>query len=280
MRASPPGSAHATDEEALARIDPLWRSWAGAHGGHVAAAALTAMRERAVGEGRPVRALTAHFLAPVDTGPLHLSLARPSVGRRAATCTFTGHQDGAAVLVGSAVFGRGRRGPRYDGRSSPRVAGPADCRPLELSAGFVAFARQVEIRPATEALPLAGGERAELVAWVRFTDRRALDEAAVVTLTDVLPPALFARWRTPRPVPTAELTIHFTDALDAGARADWALVRIRTEQAGGGWAVDDSAVWSADGRLLALARQARVVQDAPAEHASVPAATTPPQETL
>ncbi|MFJ5718476.1 hypothetical protein [Streptomyces sp. NPDC093149] len=42
MRASPPSGAHATDEEALARIDPLWRSWAGAHGGHVAAAALTA----------------------------------------------------------------------------------------------------------------------------------------------------------------------------------------------------------------------------------------------
>ncbi|MEU6014892.1 thioesterase family protein [Streptomyces sp. NPDC047515] len=264
----------------MARIDPLWRSWAGAHGGHVAAAALTTMRERGVGEGRPVRALTAHFLASVGSLPLHLSLSRPPVGRRAATCAFTGHQDGATVLVGSAVFGHGRRGPGYVGRTSPRVPGPADCMPLDLSAGFVAFAQQVEVRPATKALPLAGGERAELVAWVRFTDGRALDEAAVVTLTDVLPPALFAHWRTPRPVPTAELTIHFTDALDTEALTGWALVRIRTEQAGSGWAVDDSAVWSADGRLLALARQARVVQDASADHASSPSSTTLQQETL
>lgn len=65
-------------------------------------------------------------------------------------------------------------------------------------------------------------------------------------------------------MPTAELTVHFTDALDDGAPRGWALVRIRTEQAGSGWAVDDSTVWSADGRLLALARQARVVQRATA----------------
>ncbi|MFJ2129729.1 acyl-CoA thioesterase [Streptomyces sp. NPDC087845] len=278
MRTSLPGSTCATDE-AVARIDPLWRSWAGAHGGHVAAAALIAVRERAAGQGRPVRALTAHFLAPVDTRPLHLSLAGPRVGGRASTCLFTGHQGGAPVLAGSALFGSGRPGPSCDGRTFPQVPGPADCVPLDLSAGSVAFARQVEVRPATEALPLAGGESAELVAWVRFTDGRALDEAAVVTLTDVLPPALFACWRTPRPVPTAELTVHFTDTLDAGALAGWALVRIRTEQAGSGWVVDDSEVWSADGRLLALARQARVVQGAPAQSASLSSVTASPQET-
>ncbi|MET8747544.1 thioesterase family protein [Streptomyces sp. NPDC004728] len=278
MRTSPPGSTCVTDE-AVARIDPLWRSWAGAHGGHVAAAALTAIRERAVGQGRPLRALTAHFLAPVDTRPLRLSLTGPRAGRRASTCLFTAHQGGAVVLAGSALFGSGHPGPSHDGRAFPQVPGPADCVPLDLPAGLVAFARQVEVRPATETLPLAGGELAELLAWVRFTDGRPLDEAAVVTLTDVLPPALFARWRTPRPVPTAELTLHFADTLDAGALADWALVRIRTEQADSGWAVDDSEGWSADGRMLALARQARVVQDAPAEDASSPSATAALQET-
>ncbi|MFE2042051.1 hypothetical protein ACFXAZ_14195 [Streptomyces sp. NPDC059477] len=107
-----------------------------------------------------------------------------------------------------------------------------------------------------------GGVGPELTAWVRFTDGRTLDAAAVATLTDVLPPALYARWHTPRPVPTAELTVHFTDALTPGADGAPALVRIRTERADGAWAVDDSAVWAADGRLLALGRQARVVRAA------------------
>ncbi|WP_315987411.1 hypothetical protein [Streptomyces sp. uw30] len=39
---------------------------------------------------------------------------------------------------------------------------------------------------------------------------------------------------------------------------------MRTEHAGSGWAIDDSAVRSEDGRLLALARQPRVVRAQPA----------------
>ncbi|MFD4622064.1 acyl-CoA thioesterase [Streptomyces sp. NPDC058475] len=262
MKAPPSVITHHTGE-AVARIDPLWWSWRGAHGGHAAAVALSAVQDR-VGTERsgPVRALTTHYLSPVDTRPLALSVTVPSAGRRASTCTFTAAQGGRPVLVGSAVFGPVRPGPSYEGKTAPDVPGAADCRPLELPGQLVPFAKQVEIRPATDSLPLAGGEDAELVTWVRFADDRPLDAGAVVTLTDVLPPALYVRWRTPRPVPTAELTVHFTDALDGGTPEGWALVRIRTEQAGSGWAVDDSAVWAADGRLLAVARQARVVQEA------------------
>ncbi|WP_369244187.1 hypothetical protein [Streptomyces sp. R41] len=36
MKAPLPDSTHVTDE-AVARIDPLWWSWEGAHGGHAAA---------------------------------------------------------------------------------------------------------------------------------------------------------------------------------------------------------------------------------------------------
>nr|WP_249927934.1 acyl-CoA thioesterase domain-containing protein [Streptomyces flaveus] len=105
------------------------------------------------------------------------------------------------------------------------------------------------------------GERAELLAWIRFADRRPLDARTLVVLADALPPALFALWTVPRPVPTAELTVHFTDAVDARPASEWALVRIRTEHAGSGWAIENSALWSTDGRLLALARQARAVRE-------------------
>ncbi|WP_436850427.1 acyl-CoA thioesterase [Streptomyces griseoloalbus] len=243
------------------RVDPLWWSWEGAHGGWVAAAALDAVRERFAGGAQPVRSLTTHFLAPVRTGALYFSGTAPATGRRTATCLFTGHQDGEPVLHGSALFGPGRSGPAHEGLPAPDVPGPDECPPLDLPVGLALFARQLEMRPATANLPLAGGPRARLVVWVRFRDGRALDAAAVTTLADVLPPALYARWRTPRPVPTAELTLHFTDALDEEAPQGWALVRIRTEHAGGGWAVDDSAVWSAGRRLLATGRQARVVRE-------------------
>jgi acyl-CoA thioesterase len=119
----------------------------------------------------------------------------------------------------------------------------------------------LEIRPASDARPLGGGQRAALLAWIRFADRRPLDARTLVVIADALPPALFALWTVPRPVPTAELTVHFTDALDGRPAQDWALVRIRTEHAGSGWAIENSAIWATDGRLLALARQARTVRE-------------------
>ncbi|SHH31609.1 acyl-CoA thioesterase [Streptomyces sp. 3214.6] len=243
-------------------IDARWQAFPGAHGGHVAAVALGAVRDGFASGAQPVRSMTTHFLSPADVGPLHVSASAPSVGRSAATCVFAGRQgtaDGSPVLVGSVVLGPARPGPAYDGERAPAVPSPGDCQPITLPADIASFSRQLEIRAAGQERLPTGEERAEFLFWVRFTDGRPLDAGAVVTLTDVLPPGLYACGHASRPMPTAELTVHFTDVLDDRAPEGWALVRNRTAQAGGGWAVDDSAVWSADGRLLGLGRQARVV---------------------
>ncbi|MFI5633672.1 acyl-CoA thioesterase [Streptomyces sp. NPDC051664] len=246
------------------RITPSWRSWDGAQGGYVAALALTAMRDDLTGrtgEHPPVRTLGAHFLAPVDERPLRFTATALREGRRTSMSSVTAVQDGATVLTGSAVFGRGGAGPAYGDLTAPAVPGPGACPPLTLPRDLAAFAAHLDIRPATDARPLGGGERAELLAWMRFIDRRSLDAERLVVLADALPPALFALWTAPRPVPTAEMTVHFTDALDVAPAEGWALVRIRTEHAGSGWVIDDSAIWSTAGRLLALARQARAVRN-------------------
>ncbi|MFK4225870.1 acyl-CoA thioesterase [Streptomyces sp. NPDC019890] len=233
-----------------------WWSWAGVHGGYLAAQGLAGMRTL-LGEAPVPRTLTTHFLAPVDDRPLRVGATVERAGRGTSFASFTAEQGGAMVLRGSAVFGTPHRGPGYDGSEAPGVPGAEDCEALELPERLAAFARHLEIRPATPARPLGGGDRAELTAWIRFTDGRSLDAEAVVILADALPPALFARWTAPRPVPSAELTVHYGDALDHGPVGGWALVRIRTDHAGSGWAVDDSTVWAADGRLLGSGRQAR-----------------------
>ncbi|MFF7209848.1 acyl-CoA thioesterase [Streptomyces sp. NPDC008238] len=261
--ADAPGTAPSADDGTF-RIDRSWWSWNGAQGGYVAALALAAMCDdlaARTGERPPVRTLGAHFLAPVDERPLRLAASPLREGRRTSVSSVTALQDGSAALTGSAVFGRSEPGPAHAATPAPAVPGPGVCPPLTLPRSLAAFAAHLEIRPAGDARPLAGGERAELTAWMRFADGRPLDPQALVVLADALPPALFAVWTEPRPVPTAELTVHFTDVLDAGPARGWALVRSRTEHAGGGWAVEDSAVWAEDGRLLALARQARAVRD-------------------
>lgn len=242
-------------------VDRTWWSAAGAHGGHLAALGLTTARERVVAElgtDRPVRSLTTQFLAVVDDRPFTLEAAVAPAGRSAAAATFIGARDGAALLLGSALFGAPRPGPVEIGHPAPAVPGPADSEPVALRDELAPFARRLEIRAATPARPLAtGGDLAELVAWVRFRDDRPLDAAAVTVLADSLPPALYARWTEPVPAPTADLAVHFTDALDTAPAAGWALARMHTVHAGSGWDIDDCSIWDDGGRLLAVARQTR-----------------------
>ncbi|HEY3262679.1 MAG TPA: thioesterase family protein [Pseudonocardiaceae bacterium] len=240
--------------------DRSWWSEVGAHGGYLASVALAASRAALtaqLGSELPVRSLTTYYLKVVDDRPFMLDANVTPAGRSAGAVTITGSRDGTALLAGSAVFGASRSGPREEGHPPPSVPSPDAAESIALRDELAPFARRLEIRAASAARPLAsGGDVAELVGWIRFRDDRPLDAEAVTVLTDSLPPGLFARWTDPLPVPTADLTVHFTDALESAA-AGWALVRIRTAHAGSGWAIDDSEVWNADGQLLALARQTR-----------------------
>ncbi|GLZ34712.1 hypothetical protein Lesp02_68990 [Lentzea sp. NBRC 105346] len=233
-------------------IDRTWWGFGGAHGGLLAASALAATRP----PGRRARVLTVHYLEAVDDRPLEFETRVEREGRGATVASFTGVQGGRAALVGSAVFGPEQPGPEYVGTPMPRVPPPHECDRFVPPQELAAFAQHLEIRPATRDLPLAGGPKAELVAWMRFLDRRPVDAEAVVVLVDALPPALYAIWTAPLPVPSAELTVHFgsDEPVDG-----WVLVRIRTDHAAAGWAVEDAAVWAEKGRLLGLARQSRRV---------------------
>lgn len=239
-------------------VDRSWWSAAGVHGGHLAGLALNAMRATLRHE-QPARSLTVRFLSPADERPIVFDTVVHRDGAGSSVTSCTASQGASTTLIGSALFGVARPGPEYDGQRPPTVPPPQDCPPIVLPVEHARFAQNLELRPATPARPLVAGERPELVMWLRFLDDRPLDAAAVAMFTDALPPGLFAVWDRARLVPSADLTVHFGDALDAGPAHGWALVRIRTEHAGSSWAVDDSAVWSSEGRVLAMARQARRV---------------------
>ncbi|MDT0346453.1 thioesterase family protein [Streptomyces litchfieldiae] len=237
-----------------------WGSGPGSHGGYLSARTLAAMRRSLDAGTRPVRALTTHFLSPVDDRPFTLAATVERAGRGSAVVTLRGEQGGRTALLASAAFDGGapsRPGPAHQRAPAPDAPPPDACRPLVFPRQLAVFAGQFEFRPTTGARPLGGGPTAELVAWTRFTDRRPLDAEAVTVLTDALPPALYARWTTPRPMPTAELTVHFAAALDRAPATGWSLIRMRAVHADDGWALDDSAVWDELGRPLAVARQSR-----------------------
>jgi acyl-CoA thioesterase len=241
-------------------LDRSWWSWAGPHGGLLAAVALHAGRALA-GAGRTPRSLSAQFLRTVDDGQVRpeTHLVREGGASSTVSSVLRG-SDGGVVLSSVLTSGRSRGGGEpYGVVDPPRVPPVEDCTPLALPVELVPYGQHFEHRPAAGSLPFAGGERAELVAWVRLRADDPLDSAALTVLVDAMPPALYGVVREPVVVPTVDLTVSYAAGLDEAPLRGWVLVRIATRTAAAGWCVDDSEVWSPDGALLVQARQTRRV---------------------
>jgi acyl-CoA thioesterase len=242
---------------ARATLDRSWFSWAGPHGGLVAALLLRAASALA-GEGRIPRSLTAQFLAAAPEGRPELSarLLREGGSSSVVSAELYG-DDGQVAALAVLTSGRGRpSGSSYRAVVAPTVPRPEECARLVLPVEFVPFSQHMEFRPATPQQPLAGGGVAELQAWVRPVAGGRIDAAALTLLADVLPPGLYGATSTPVPVPTVELAVSFTGAEPQG---EWLLARITTLTAADGWCLDDSEVWDETGQLLVQARQTRRV---------------------
>ena len=237
--------------DGIATIDRSWWSWAGPHGGLVAGLCVRASQP-VLGVGRVPRSLHAVFLEPAAEGELRMDAA---VVREGGSSVVVSVAAGDAVHA-TVVAGRPRGDSVIPAEPLPDVPGPEDCDDTPLPVEFVPFSQHLRFRFASAARPFASGSEAQLLAWVRLVDDVPVDHAALVMLVDAMPPAAYAVAATPVAVPTVDLTVSFTDAPPASG---WVLLRITTRSAAGGWCLDDSEVWDADGRLLARGRQTRRV---------------------
>jgi acyl-CoA thioesterase len=260
IETTPPSLSDVLAVDGPLSLDRSWWSWAGPHGGLLAAVALRAGRSLA-GPGRTPRALSAQFLRTVDDGHVRpeAELVREGGASSTVSSVLRG-ADGGVVLQAVLTSGRPRGGGEpYTVVGMPQVPAPEDCTPLALPVELVPYGQHFEHRPAAGSLPFAGGDRAELVAWVRLRADDPLDSAALTVLVDAMPPALYGVVREPVVVPTVDLTVSYASGLDEAPGRGWVLVRIATRTAADGWCVDDSEVWAPDGSLLVQARQTRRV---------------------
>ncbi len=240
-------------------VDPTWWSWAGAHGGAVTSQVMRAMAAAMGDPARPPRTLHAHLLSAVRDEPVRVESTLERHGGSATVVMARATSAGRLVVLASAVFGAASHGLQWASRRSSSVPGPEELEDLALPVELVPFGQHLRIRPVTTDLPLSGGSEPRMVAWVRFADRRPVDAEAAVVLLDALPPALYTTTTEPVPVPTVEFAIHLAHPLHGLAVDDWVLVSIHTEHAGDGWAVDDAALHTRQGVLLATGRQTRRV---------------------
>lgn len=241
-----------------AEIDPGWSGYLGAHGGYVAAIALRAAAHAVRAEDRPVRSLVTHLHAAVKDGELALDARCERAGRSLSGATVRATQGGATVATASAIFGAGGRDVRHADAPMPDVPPPEQCTPLvDVPVPQARAADHVEHRPAREPLPLTGGDRAEILVWMRLGEPRPVDALLATFLVDSGPPALYGTLDAYVPMPTVELSIHYTAT--EPSTDPWVLGVFRSALAGDGYASEDGELWTPAGALLLRARQLRRV---------------------
>jgi hypothetical protein len=91
--------------------------------------------------------------------------------------------------------------------------------------------------------PVTGG-------WTRMVDRD-LDDLAVPLFMDSWPTSIWAATGRSPGTPTIELSVHWRSK----PQSDWHLAWFHTAHAADGYFVEDGALWSPNGTLVAQSRQ-------------------------
>jgi len=229
---------------------------------------LLALAARALGRAVPFPdpiTVTGHFLRPSGHTPVELAVEPVRTGKAHATATGRMHQGGKEILRTLATFSdlAAAGGPTQTDARPPALPPPDECIPVadlgfevwdDLPGQLPALYRSIEVRLARPERR-EPGEIARLEGWMRFTDGRETDVAALPLLADAFPPAVLdvarAAW-----VPTVELTVHVRGRPAPG----WIAASFRTKFLCDGYFEEDGELWDSSGRLVALSRQLAVTR--------------------
>lgn len=229
-------------------FDSSWMGFGGIHGGLVVAEML---RAGTVGTGATPVTVTTHFARPVHEGPGTVRLHPITDGRTVSASAAL--DDSATSLI---RLTRTAEVPYRIPVLPATDAAPATLPPLEIPIDFVPMSRYLDIRPVNAARPFAGGDDPFFDVWIALrTEREFAPQEAAAILLDALPPGLFATLTAPVPIPTVEFTAHF--APTGPVTSEWHRIRHRTTWATDSMCVDETELFTADGRLAAQARQLR-----------------------
>ncbi|MBL8543231.1 MAG: thioesterase family protein [Hyphomonadaceae bacterium] len=234
-----------------------WSQGRTLYGGMTAALAYEAVK-RTHGELAALRSAQFSFIGPA-TGRLRFTAALLRRGRSstviAADC-FNEEGPAARALF---VFGATRESKvAHEFLQRPEVAAAEACPSFRKEGGAAprGFWNNFETR-------LAGGHRlldksaarAEFAVWTRFLDTGGADPTtALLAIADCLPPAAMVVFPQPAPISTITWGV---DIAHVPSSADgWRLLWSGSEHAGEGYSLQNMAMWSEAGELIAVGRQA------------------------
>jgi acyl-CoA thioesterase len=240
-----------------------WDVAGNTNGGYLMALAGHAMRAHC-GRADPVT-LTAHFLRPVQAGPVTISCDTVKEGKAFATVRATLSRDDKALVTLLGAFGAlgdaGDNALRVDAQP-PELPPVEACDPREDVDFAPALHGQVDMRLHPEDAGFASGNpsgSAQMRGWFRLRDEEPMSTTALLLALDAFPPTIFNARLPVAWTPTVELTAH----LRARPRPGWLRARFTTRFVTGGFLEEDGELWDTSGQLVAQSRQLALVPKAP-----------------
>jgi hypothetical protein len=166
-------------------------------------------------------------------------------------------QDGRVLQIAHAASSTPRPGVAYDDYVRPRDADPGDTQRFASPEGVGHF-RNADVRLDPSVALFGGGNEAWVAAWLRPLPGEEIDAAWLVTMCDVLPPAVFSRTTGPAKAATIEYVVHLASDEPSVPPDEYVYLSCRSPLSNEGFAVEDAIMWAPDGRVLAVARQTRL----------------------
>lgn len=245
-----------------AHIDEHWTSLQGAHGGVVAALALSAvervLRDAGVDPAATLRAATFGYVAGNTIGDLDIDVEVIRRGRALVTSHARTYQGDKTTTVA-----RFHHSPPWEGLEYSD-APPAPARPegtVRLHWGDEpAHLNNVETHLHPDTSLFAGNDRSEWIAWSRPLHGATFDSAWLTMFGDYFPPAVFTRATTVQRSVTIEYAIQIHSAAGSWSlgAGEYLAARMHAFHSHDGFAVEDGWIHLPDGSLLATTRQTRL----------------------
>ncbi len=241
---------------ATLKLTPDWLQGRSGFGGWQAALALEAMRA-VLGDTPPLRSLQANFLAPVPQGNVTATAELLRRGKSVAQLEARIFVDEKPAFIALGIFGAERETTVNLHPTPPSISNaPENLTDWPFVEGEVpAFARNFHMRWAAGTPPYSGDTSADALVFVRFRDDPVATETHLVCLADAIPPSALSVLTTPAMLSTINWTLEVLHLPTEEEATDWFCFDTSLTAARSGYAWENTAIWSRQGKLAALSRQ-------------------------
>lgn len=229
----------------------------GPFGGITAATIVRAIELHPQCHGHPI-ALTVNYLAPISDGEFDIVTRAVKTNRSNQHWIVELSQDGDVKTTATAIFGL-----RRDTWADTEVAPPAAQRPEDVAPSIPPFGvvwfDNYDMRFVDGGMPEEGAASGSSTTtlWVRNNPPRAMDFAALASVSDIFYPRVFLRQGQFVPAGTVSITTYFhADGDQLAAQGDdFVLATARAQRFSRGYFDQTAHLWGRDATLLATSHQ-------------------------